>query len=521
MLVSAMSRYRRPRHHTYDYNYKVGESSYQDMLAYLDRKQGLRSASPPPGRKSFAERFVEKPIYGDVGALALGSAAGRPLAGGSVDGETRAALADADLEAEEFIAALKRRPRAQANGPSALAGEPGEDLGTRTRRALQKIDADFEAMGLFDRAPAASAALAVREDGEEAALSSAKPTVTDTRPRLQRAAMSASLYPALGRRNNLLRSLRAEAAVDRSFYDPAVDRQTLYSLPQRARFWPGSDTLYGDEWQYWYGDIAIPEELSRPRRRPSCLDDEQGLNERLLRKMRSDKGEFSSGAAQRRSSASRIESVADAAESSMEHLARARSLRASSVSRLQATRDSMERDARAIRASSLSRRAVTPSFSEDPYADIDIPEELTRPRRRPVSLQRESDALVSAEEASAASRASKYLRSVRSVSVQKMSSSEQQTSSQEIRSSSRGRSALRSSAAAAADSEYLGLDGNKVYVPPWLENHPIPDPPQRRAPPAGAIWPEKRPFYDLKNDYDAMLSYMGVTKELKKAVGAA
>ncbi|XP_043219308.1 uncharacterized protein LOC122380318 [Amphibalanus amphitrite] len=333
--------------------------------------------------------------------------------------------------------------------------------------------------------------------------------------------MSASLYPALGRRNNLLRSLRAEAAVDRSFYDPAVDRQTLYSLPQRARFWPGSDTLYGDEWQYWYGDIAIPEELSRPRRRPSCLDDEQGLNERLLRKMRGDKGEFSSGAAQRRSSASRIESVADAAESSMEHLARARSLRASSVSRLQATRDSMERDARAIRASSLSRRAVTPSFSEDPYADIDIPEELTRPRRRPVSLQRESDALVSAEEASAASRASKYLRSVRSVSVQKMSSSEQQTSSQEIRSSARGRSALRSSAAAAADSEYLGLDGNKVYVPPWLENHPIPDPPQRRAPPAGAIWPEKRPFYDLKNDYDAMLSYMGVTKELKKAVGAA
>ena len=100
-----------------------------------------------------------------------------------------------------------------------------------------------------------------------------------------------------------------------------------------------------------------------------------------------------------------------------------------------------------------------------------------------------------------------------------MSSSEQQSSSQEVRSSARGRSALRSSS--AAEDEYLGLDGNRVYVPRWLENHPIPDPPQRRAPPPGAIWPEKRPFYDLKNDYDAMLSYMGVTKDLKKAVGAA
>ena len=161
--------------------------------------------------------------------------------------------------------------------------------------------------------------------------------------------MSASLYPALGRRNNLLRSLRAESAVDRSFYDPAVDRPTLYTLPQRARFWPGSDTLYGDEWQYWYGDIAIPEELSRPRRRPSCLEDEEGLNAQLLRKMRAEKGELSSSA-QRRTSAGRMDSVVDATESSMDHLSRARSLRASSVSRLQATRDSMERDARAIRS---------------------------------------------------------------------------------------------------------------------------------------------------------------------------
>ena len=169
-----MSRHRRPRHHTYDYNYKVGESSYQDMLAYLDRKQGLRSASPP-GRKSFAERFVEKPVYGDLGSLERGSVAAAGSQRDTLDeeelfsGKARAALANSDLEAEEFIAALKRRPRPQANGPSLLPGEAGEDLGTRTRRALQKIDADFEAMGLYDRPPPASSALAVRGEGEETA----------------------------------------------------------------------------------------------------------------------------------------------------------------------------------------------------------------------------------------------------------------------------------------------------------------------------------------------------------------
>ena len=66
--------------------------------------------------------------------------------------------------------------------------------------------------------------------------------------------------------------------------------------------------------------------------------------------MRGEKGELSSSLGQRRASAGRMESVVDATESSMDHLSRARSLRASSVSRLQATRDSMERDARAIRS---------------------------------------------------------------------------------------------------------------------------------------------------------------------------
>lgn len=328
----------------------------------------------------------------------------------------------------------------------------------------------------------------------------------------------AAMYPALDRRNNLLRSLRAPAPLERGAYDPAVDRPLLYQLPQRARFWPGSDTLAGDEWQYWYGDIAIPEELSRPRRRPSCLSDEQALNEQLLRQMRSQKLDLEEGgvaARGRRASAGRMESAISSAEQSMEHLSRARHLRASSVSRLQATRQSMERDARAIRASSLSRRAGTPAFNDDLYADIEIPEELSRPRRRPASLMQEQDSSLVAQEGSAASRASKYLRSVKASSVQRMSSSE--TTTKEMRSSARGRSALRASQA-AEESDYLGLDGNRVYVPRWLENHPIPDPPAHRRPPPGDVWPEKRPFYDLKNDYDAMLSYMGVTKDLKKAV---
>ena len=67
-----MSSYRRPRHHTYDYNFKVGESSYRDMLDYLDRKEGRRAAaSPPPVKKSFAERFAERPIYGEPPPLKL------------------------------------------------------------------------------------------------------------------------------------------------------------------------------------------------------------------------------------------------------------------------------------------------------------------------------------------------------------------------------------------------------------------------------------------------------------------
>lgn len=66
-----MSSYRRPKHHTYDYNYKVGESSYRDMLDYLDKKESHRTVSPPPVQKSFAERFAERPIYGDPGPLKL------------------------------------------------------------------------------------------------------------------------------------------------------------------------------------------------------------------------------------------------------------------------------------------------------------------------------------------------------------------------------------------------------------------------------------------------------------------
>lgn len=147
----------------YDYNYKVGESSYQDMLAYLDRKQGRSAASPPPGRKSFAERFAEKPFYGDV--RSLGSAAG----GGGADREAplRPRFTAEDTETEELLR-LRPRPALDPSldlDPEALVAEvrrgaqhgwadvsgaehAAEELGSRTRRALRQIDEELAAMGI-------------------------------------------------------------------------------------------------------------------------------------------------------------------------------------------------------------------------------------------------------------------------------------------------------------------------------------------------------------------------------------
>jgi hypothetical protein len=69
-----MSRWRRPVTKTYDYNFKLGEHYYKPQLDYLETRKG-RGISPPTA-KSFAERFVDDPIYGRNGGVSLSRRAG-------------------------------------------------------------------------------------------------------------------------------------------------------------------------------------------------------------------------------------------------------------------------------------------------------------------------------------------------------------------------------------------------------------------------------------------------------------
>jgi hypothetical protein len=62
-----MSRWRRPATKTYDYNFKLGEHYYKPQLDYLDSRKGR--GKTPPTAKSFAERFVDDPIYGRSGGV--------------------------------------------------------------------------------------------------------------------------------------------------------------------------------------------------------------------------------------------------------------------------------------------------------------------------------------------------------------------------------------------------------------------------------------------------------------------
>jgi len=60
-----MARWRRPATKTYDYNFKLGEHYYKPQLDYIDSRKGR--GKTPPSAKTFAERFVEDPIYGRSG----------------------------------------------------------------------------------------------------------------------------------------------------------------------------------------------------------------------------------------------------------------------------------------------------------------------------------------------------------------------------------------------------------------------------------------------------------------------
>ena len=183
-----MSSYRRPKHHTYDYNFKVGESSYKDMLDYLDKKEGRRAASPPPGKKTFAERFAEKPFYGEPKPLKLHQSSPPPPLGQRMTAgerlladrrakeatlsprpERRRPLKDQDdfklperprrpvpdedtleMDPEELIASIRRGRAKRLELLNSLEAEEGEEASSASRRRpklrLSSEDPDEESV---------------------------------------------------------------------------------------------------------------------------------------------------------------------------------------------------------------------------------------------------------------------------------------------------------------------------------------------------------------------------------------
>lgn len=238
------------------------------------------------------------------------------------------------------------------------------------------------------------------------------------------------------------------------YYNPSSDRRALYILPRRARFWPGSDEMQGEQWQRCYGDIAIPQQLQQPRRRPTCLQDERRLEDQLVQSMRRQR---------------------EQQEEYGQQLKARRGLRASSV---EPTARAAERPARSL---SQNRSDAVEKQSEHL---------LNKLRSAKVALISEQDCLLTKERV-AAKEASKYLQSVKMTAEQR--STKQVTGfEQHQREESRMTQQQR--------------------LPRWAANHPIQEPTNYRIPPPDTVWPERRPFYDLKNDYNAMLSFVGVPK---------
>ncbi|XP_066954055.1 uncharacterized protein [Macrobrachium rosenbergii] len=74
---------RRLAPHIYDYNYKVGESYYAPQTEYIENRDFIpRRKAPPPEAQTFAERYVDRPIYGSTRGLPYDeseSTLGKPL----------------------------------------------------------------------------------------------------------------------------------------------------------------------------------------------------------------------------------------------------------------------------------------------------------------------------------------------------------------------------------------------------------------------------------------------------------
>jgi len=60
---------RRTAPHIYNYNYKVGESYYTPQKEYIENRDFMRSREKPPEAMSFAERYHDRPIYGETRGL--------------------------------------------------------------------------------------------------------------------------------------------------------------------------------------------------------------------------------------------------------------------------------------------------------------------------------------------------------------------------------------------------------------------------------------------------------------------
>jgi len=92
---------RRLAPHIYDYNYKVGESYYTPQTNYIENRELLRSKQTPPGAQSYAERYVNKPIYGSTRGLPYDSSTSelsKPLVNRRAQSTGRARSRDREID---------------------------------------------------------------------------------------------------------------------------------------------------------------------------------------------------------------------------------------------------------------------------------------------------------------------------------------------------------------------------------------------------------------------------------------
>lgn len=186
LSVAEMSRYRRPRHHTYDYNFRMGESGYRDMIDYLDRRDSKHPRTDASlvdsefasisGWPSDSATLETQPAY----SQSLNSNQRKFVSEKSdklsekrtrfVNGESeqtsRSHLsgdASSDVDVDTLIESIRgRRIRMQQESGTDSkvdkstrrridSGDGISDFGRRTRQAINEIDEDFKELGLYDR----------------------------------------------------------------------------------------------------------------------------------------------------------------------------------------------------------------------------------------------------------------------------------------------------------------------------------------------------------------------------------